>query len=136
MDHASIAVLALFQEVIVTPTIRHTRALIATRFVLAAIFLFSGASKIAGSQFSIESFARWGYPDWFRVLVGALEVTGAFGLAGRATSPAAAAGLALLMAGAAVTHLRAPGEAALALLPAALAIVLAIVSRTSRGRAG
>ncbi len=117
-------------------TMRRPRVLIATRFVLAVVFLSSGAGKLAGGQFSTEGFARWGYPDWLRLLIGAIEVAGAIGLAGRATTSIAAAGLAVVMAGAAVTHLRTPGEAALALVPAALGAVLIAVWRTSRGRAG
>lgn len=105
------------------------RMVLATRFLLAAVFLASGASKLAGSGFSTESFARWGYPDWLRVLVGALEVAGAVGLVLPATRRSAASGLALLMIGAAITHLRAPGEAWLALMPAAFIAALLLVRR-------
>lgn len=111
-----------------------SHAILATRFALAAVFLASGAAKLAGTDFSVESFARWGLPDWLRLLVGALEVIGAIGLARRPTAPSAAAGLALIMAGAVVTHLRAAGEAAMALLPAALAAALLVLRRTTRGQ--
>lgn len=117
-------------------TVRRVKVISATRFGLAAVFLASGAGKLAGSQFATDSFARWGYPDWSRLLVGALEVAGAIGLAVRVTASMAAGGLALLMAGAAVTHLRTPGEAALALVPVVLAAVLVAVASAARGRAG
>ena len=50
--------------------------------LLALVCLRSGLMKmpgIPGSEFWMRDFARWGYPDWFRVVVGVLEL-GAFAL--------------------------------------------------------
>ena len=41
---------------------------------LALIWLFFAFPKILGAEMSIEQFEAWGYPDWFRVLVGATEL--------------------------------------------------------------
>lgn len=82
--------------------------------VLALIFLASGGAKLLQLEFETAAFARWGYPTWFMLSSGALEVAGALGLlAGLLRGPnasalhrLAAAGLALLMLGAIATHLR------------------------------
>jgi putative oxidoreductase len=46
--------------------------------LLAALYLFAGGTKLAGMPMHVEHFAQWGYPDWFRLFVGAWEVV--FGL--------------------------------------------------------
>ena len=44
---------------------------------LALVCLRSGLMKmpsVPGAEFWIRDFARWGYPDWFRIIVGAAEL--------------------------------------------------------------
>ena len=44
---------------------------------LALVCLRSGLMKmpfVPGVEFWIRDFARWGYPDWFRVLIGVVEL--------------------------------------------------------------
>ena len=72
--------------------------------VIAAIFLLSGGAKLAGLEFEIAAFERWGYPLWFMYLTGALEVLGGVGLWVKRVSALAAACLAALMIGAVATH--------------------------------
>ena len=33
--------------------------------------------KLAGAEAHVRHFVTWGYPDWFRLVVGAIEVTSA-----------------------------------------------------------
>lgn len=78
---------------------------------LAALFLFSGGRKLVGStEVAAEAAHLSIVPGWYRA-IGITEVGGAAGLlAGLAWAPigiVAAAGLALLMLGAVVTHVRA-----------------------------
>ena len=73
--------------------------------VIAAIFLLSGGAKLAGLEFEIAVFERWGYPLWFMYLTGALEVLGGVGLWVKRVSALAAACLAALMIGAVATHI-------------------------------
>jgi putative oxidoreductase len=73
-------------------------------FVLALVFFASGAAKLAGLEFEVVAFERWGYPLWFMYLVGLVEVTGALLLLLRRTSALAGAGLAAFMTGAVGTH--------------------------------
>jgi uncharacterized membrane protein YphA (DoxX/SURF4 family) len=42
---------------------------------LALICLRSGWLKVTGNVFWVRDFHRWGYPDWFRVVVGITELT-------------------------------------------------------------
>ena len=73
-------------------------------FVLALVFLASGTAKLAGLEFEIVAFERWGYPLGFMYLVGVVEVVGATLLLSVRTRTLAAAGLATFMLGAIGTH--------------------------------
>ena len=48
--------------------------------MLALAFLAAGGSKLGGAQPMVESFAKIGIGQWFRVLTGILEVVGAVAL--------------------------------------------------------
>jgi len=68
--------------------------------VLASLALvYIGVAKFR-SGFWIAGFARWGYSDGFRMLIGALEVAGGVLLAFPPTASYAAALLGCIMAGA------------------------------------
>ncbi len=47
---------------------------IITLFV-ALVCLRSGWLKVTGNVFWVRDFHRWGYPDWFRIVVGCAELT-------------------------------------------------------------
>ncbi len=42
--------------------------------LLGVFFLYAGGSKILGDAVQVANFARWGLPDWFRPIVGTVEV--------------------------------------------------------------
>lgn len=42
---------------------------------LALVCLRSGWLKVTGNVFWVRDFQRWGYPDWFRIVVGIVELT-------------------------------------------------------------
>lgn len=48
--------------------------------LLAVVFVGSGASKLAGVQMQVANFERYHYPQWFRLVTGAVEVIGAAGM--------------------------------------------------------
>jgi uncharacterized membrane protein YphA (DoxX/SURF4 family) len=100
--------------------------------LLALIFLGSGGAKLAGLEFEIEAFTRWGYPLWFMYLAGTIEVAGAVLLLVPRLSALAAAGLAAFMLGALATHVVHAEWAMLAVATAItlLAARLAWVGRT------
>lgn len=47
------------------------------RFLLAAFFVFGGIVNIIAPGTIQDDYLRWGYPDWFHYLTGALELTAA-----------------------------------------------------------
>jgi len=71
---------------------------------LALVFFASGAAKLAGLDFELEAFQRWGYPLWFMYATGAFEVLAAVLLLAPRTTVATAATLAAFMVGAVGTH--------------------------------
>ncbi|MEU7513691.1 DoxX family protein [Streptomyces sp. NPDC042898] len=105
-----------------------TTAQITLAALLTLVFLPLGAAKIAAVPLMRQAAARVGMSPGLYRLVGALEVAGAVGLVlGLASAPlgvTAAIGLALLMTGAAVVHLR-HGDPPARALPA---VVLALTT--------
>jgi hypothetical protein len=63
--------------------------------IVAILFTVAGMVNLAGYGAVKRNFARWGYPAWFRLLCGALELLSAALLAGQQTR-----GLGLALAGA------------------------------------
>jgi putative oxidoreductase len=90
-------------------TARPTRALTVALWIvqgLLGVFFVaaSGAPKLFGQADAVEGFDLIGAGDWFRILVGVLEVAGGIGLLVPRLSGLAAIGLGLLMIGAAYTN--------------------------------
>ena len=73
--------------------------------VLSLIFVLSGGAKLAGLDFEIQAFERWGYALWFMYATGAAEVAGGLALWWKRWSAWASAGLSMVMVGAVGTHL-------------------------------
>lgn len=78
--------------------------------LLAAVFFLSGGLKLIGVRMQIDNFNRYGYPQWFRVVTGVVELAGAAGMVAGLFADevaiAAAVLLAVTMLGAAYTDLR------------------------------
>lgn len=70
-------------------------------WLLAAFFLFGAVGNILAPPDIAASYRRWGYPDWFHFVTGALELAAAGLLAWRRTRAVGAA-LAVSVMGAAV----------------------------------
>ena len=71
---------------------------------LALVCLRSGWLKVSGNIFWVRDFQRWGYPDWFRLVVGIAELI-SFALLLVPRLASYAAGLfAVVMLGAIFTH--------------------------------
>jgi hypothetical protein len=96
--------------------------------LLAALFLPTGAMKLAGVAQSLQMRDELGLPARSWAMIGALEVAGAagalLGLAVRELGIAATGGLVLLSVGAIATHVR-HGDPPAKALPAAVALLLA-----------
>lgn len=92
----------------------------------------SGAAKLAGADGQVAAFERYGYPQWFGVVTGGVELAGGLGLlAGGRRSTLTLVGGGLVggtMAGAVATHLR-PRDPPARAAPAA--VLLGLVSVVS-----
>jgi uncharacterized membrane protein YphA (DoxX/SURF4 family) len=73
--------------------------------ILAAAFLAAGSAKLAGVPYMVDLFAQIGLGQWFRVVTGAVEVTGAVALLVPGLAPIGALWLGATMVGAVTTHL-------------------------------
>ena len=80
------------------------RALTALRVLLAIEFAGGGLMKLGGAESMVTLFADIGAGQWFRYVVGVLEIAGAVGLLIPLVASVAAVGLAALMTGALVTR--------------------------------
>jgi len=107
--------------------------IIIVQVVLGLLFVAIGSMTIVGRKMFVENFRRFGYPQWFRVVTGSLEVLGGLGLLIGIWLPwlaaLASAGLILVMLGAVVTEVRTREPLQKMVLPivlGALAIVVAV----------
>jgi putative oxidoreductase len=73
--------------------------------VVAAAFLAAGFAKLAGVPFMVDLFAQIGLGQWFRVVTGVVEVTGAVALVIPGLASIGALWLGGTMVGAVATHL-------------------------------
>ena len=99
--------------------------------LLALVFLASGAAKLAGLEFELAAFERWGYPLWFMYLTGVIEVCGGIALMIKRLSASAAVGLSMMMIGAVATHVI---HSEWPMLVVASGILLASATRAWLGR--
>jgi hypothetical protein len=85
------------------------RAITITLWVLQVLlaFQFAGGGwlKLSGAPVMVDMFATIGAGQWFRILVGSLEIAGAIGLLIPRTAGLAALGLSGLLVGAIATNL-------------------------------
>ncbi|GAA0361105.1 DoxX family protein [Actinoallomurus spadix] len=105
------------------------RALWTIQILLAAFLLIvSAAPKFAGQREAVEDFAKIGWGQWFRYFTGAVEAAGGIGLLIPRLAGWAALGLIGLMVGAIITQVFVLVPA-LAVFPAVLGVVFAVIAR-------
>jgi uncharacterized membrane protein YphA (DoxX/SURF4 family) len=73
--------------------------------LLAGLFVVAGAGKLIGMDQVVQSFQRFGYPGWFRIIVGIIEVACGVALLFPKFAIDAASFLVVLMLGAVLTEL-------------------------------
>ena len=71
--------------------------------LLAAAFVFGGVVKIIGTEDMVRAFNQFGYPGWFRILIGLIELIGGVGLLIPKYAIDAASFLIIIMLGAILT---------------------------------
>jgi putative oxidoreductase len=94
--------------------------------LLALMFLMAGGGKLMNPSGAGQMFTQYGYPAWFAVVIGVVEVVGAVLLLVPRTALYAAGALAVTMAGAVFTHLKTPGEVPRAVVPFVLLALLVL----------
>jgi putative oxidoreductase len=111
-----------------------TVALWILQVLLALQIALAGLAKVGGDQAMVEMFATIGIGQWFRYMIGALEVVGAIGVLLPRLSGLAALGLVCLMVGAVLTNIFVLGASPL--FPLFLLAMAALVAwgRWSRTR--
>ncbi len=106
-------------------------ALWAVTVLLAVFFTMMGLPKLLGLGGWAGRFANWGYPSSFVILVGVAELAGAVMVLIPRLATLGGALLAVMMLGAAATHLL-HGETARVLVPLVLFAVLTVVAWARR----
>ena len=107
--------------------------IIIVQVVVGLLFVLIGSMTVAGMNMYVENFRRFGYPQWFRVVTGSLEVLGGLGLLVGIwlhwLAALASTGLALVMLGALLTQVRIREPLQRIVLPlvmGALAVLVAV----------
>lgn len=101
--------------------------------LVAAVFIGSGLAKVFGETQTVESFNDIGFGDWFRYLIGALELLGAAALLIPRLCGLAGLAFVGLMVGAIVFSL-AFFEPATVVTPAVVLVPVAVIAWARRDR--
>jgi putative oxidoreductase len=98
---------------------------------LAYVFLRQGTAKFSDTSGWARAFRHWHYPDWFRILVGVVEVSAVLLLFFKRFALAGALMIVVVMLGGMATHLwwGQPRYMTSEVLPLVLATVVAIGRR-------
>jgi putative oxidoreductase len=102
--------------------------------ILVGVFFVvaSAAPKLLGDPYAVGMFAEIGAGDWFRYLVGGLELAGGVGLLVPRLAGAAALGLVGLMIGATYTQVTVFDAPATTVTPIVLGVVCAGIAWARR----
>lgn len=99
----------------------------AVTIILSVIYIVSGVPKLGGVEYAIHQFEQWGYPHWFRQLVGGVEFFSAIMILIPRAAFYAALVLGAIMVGSVGTHLM-NGEFAVAIVPMVCLAALSYVA--------
>ncbi|MGH3729720.1 MAG: DoxX family protein [Micromonosporaceae bacterium] len=111
-----------------------TIALWTLQVLLALTYLFSGVNKVGGEAQTVAGFDAIGWGDWFRILIGVLELAGAVAIVIPILSGLAALAFTGLMIGAVIMTLAVFGDPVLVTVPATVGILVAVVAWGRRDR--
>jgi uncharacterized membrane protein YphA (DoxX/SURF4 family) len=108
-------------------------ALVVLQVVLGLFMaVASGAPKLFGEATAVQTFDAIGAGDWFRYLIGALEVAGGIGLMIPALAGLAAACFVALMIGAALFQVFVIGMAEYVYTPIILGVLFGLIAWVRR----
>ncbi len=95
--------------------------------LLSALFIMQGLMKLSGMEAWVQRFREYGYPEYFYLVAGVLELGGALLLLVPRTARIGATVLGLVMLAAAATHFL-QGETSNTLFTLGLASILAVIA--------
>ena len=72
--------------------------------MLAVVFALQGLAKFSDSSGWVVAFRGWGYPDWFRMTIGIVEIIAAACMLWSRTAPIGAVLIICVMLGGMATH--------------------------------
>jgi DoxX-like family len=98
--------------------------------VISALFIGAGLLQLSGVAPVRRAYARWQYPDWFRITIALIEIEAGMLAAFDTTQRVAALQLIPVMAGAVYTHGKTCGERHMMALPAFTGMLLARMARS------
>jgi len=100
--------------------------------LLVLIFVPQGLSKFNDGSGWARAFRVWGYPDWFRITIGVLEVLAAILLIGGRTAALGAITIIVVMLGGMATHLIFEGGRHITseVVPLTLATIVLVIRRS------
>lgn len=101
--------------------------------VLVALFVLAGGGKLAATDQAVHEFQRFGYPPWFMLVIGAIEVGAGLCLLFPSTALFAALALLPIMAGAAWTLWGVGDSVAPPAIVGTLIVILAWLRWSTRG---
>ena len=97
--------------------------------LLALMFVGASIPKLLGAPDAVAGFAKYGYPDWFRLVVGITEVVAAALLLVPRLAWIGASAIAVIMVGATYTHaVLGTGEGANALVTLTLLLIASFIA--------
>ena len=99
--------------------------------LLVLIFVPQGLSKFSDASGWAKAFRFWGYPDWFRITIGVLELLATLLLIGGRTAALGAIIIILVMLGGMATHLIFEGGRHMTseVVPLVLATIVLVIRR-------
>jgi putative oxidoreductase len=103
---------------------------------LAYVFGTQGASQFSDTSGWAAAFRHWGYPDWFRIVIGAVEVGAAACLLWERTAVVGAALIVGVMVGGMATHIIQDGGRHMTseVMPLVLSLVILTLRRDQWAR--
>jgi len=102
------------------------------RKAISTLFVIAGVLQLAGIRPVRLAYARWGYPEWFRMAIGAIEMEAGLLAAFGDTQRLAAFQLIPIMVGSIYTHGKTQSERHMAVVPTLTLLALIRIAQSRR----
>lgn len=109
-----------------------TRVVMVLSALVAVFLAVNGVMKLVGDPSVAANFDRWGYPGWFMVVTGSMELLASVLVAIPRTRFAGAGLIGMIMVGAIATHIRVGEWVVLLVLPLPVLLASAVIAFSTR----